>query len=366
MVAVTPCAALWFIFGAPITHRYQQQVKISDREISFASNSSYIRGPNTGRKNSEKSGGADSPGVGGYVGGGGSMPKLNPIREDLDRLVKSSRQHTLSPYPHSHRIIRHINPSCQHTLSPYPLTHPCIIPYDSYRSAVPMLSQYGSPLHSPRSNKTLNQSLVRGAPKPQSHRIYVDDNTDNQVSMINPSGKDVDISPLFFDGQGQGLAPGQGQGQGPGEGEKKDHVQGKDHDYDFFNDKYKYKKDATEGSGRGGGGAEVDHGQHPTTSEGNPPVSAESVAATLLSVPVSVPIPGLKLTSVDDKNDNDMESKQGGVVVPTENERAMHVESFREVLTFRGDQPFRGENLSGKNESPKRRRLSASPGMPGN
>ena len=94
VVAVTPCAALWFLFGAPLTHQYQTRVKYNDKE-SVSSNS--IHGnPNTARKISERSNLSDHPvgvaGGGGHVGGGGYVnsniiSKLKPIRED-QRFVK--------------------------------------------------------------------------------------------------------------------------------------------------------------------------------------------------------------------------------------------------------------------------------------
>ena len=163
--------------------------------------------------------------------------------------------------------------------------------------------------------------------------------------MINPSSRGADALP-FLDGKG--LGQGQGQGQGLGQGEKSGTALRKDSDFGLFNNKYKYKKNSIEGLGGGGGGGGL--GQSPTMNEGTLPMSA----ATALSVPAL----GLQLP--DDEKNNDDGRSNNQVTVPAENNE-MNVESFREVLTFRGD-----SKLSGKLESPKRRRISADPGMPGN
>ena len=173
------------------------------------------------------------------------------------------------------------------------------------------------------------------------------------VKMINPSRKGSATPPFKVSEQGQG------------QGESIGHVPEKNRDYGFFNNKYKNKKDI-EGGSEGSG---VDNGHHPTMGERNIPVSAESIAAALLSSP------DLKL--LEEVTINDNENKQVVVPVPVDDGRrestqAMNVETFREALSFRGDHSYRedlssrGENLSGILESPKRRRLSATPGMPGN
>ena len=189
-----------------------------------------------------------------------------------------------------------------------------------------------------------------------SNRIHIDDDDaiNGHVKMINPSRKGSETPPLKAYEQGQG------------QGEINGHVPEKNRDYGFFNNKYKYKKDSDRGGSEGSG---VDNGHHPTMGERNVPVSAESIAAALLSSP------DLKL--LDEVTINDNENKQVVVPVPVDDGRrestqAMNVETFREALSFRGDQSYRedlssrGENLSGILESPKRRRLSATPGMPGN
>ena len=87
MVAVTPCAALWFLFGAPLAHRYQKRVKIDVNDNNSESNR-VVR-----KSSQEKNGTADNDRV---AGGGGGVLKLKPIREDHDRFEITLHQHNLS------------------------------------------------------------------------------------------------------------------------------------------------------------------------------------------------------------------------------------------------------------------------------